>query len=112
MMVEISAADSIDGENTQEFEMRLTMADLSISDREAHRALMEALERDAADLRPVLSWEVGRAIVTLTTNAEETTAAQAAKLAVGAASDALSAAGLDSLYVQSVELITVLELNA
>lgn len=86
-----------------EYRVFVQIPGVALADEASWERLIGWLERNHADLGPVISWEDSTtACVTVATDAED--AAAAAEIAAGAVSRALHATGLGTLYPRAIEV--------
>ena len=86
-----------------EYRIFVQIPGVPLADEASWERLIGWLERNHADLGPVISWDDSTtACVTVATDAEDTAAA--AEIASGAVSRALHATDLGALYPRAIEI--------
>ena len=85
-----------------EFRAHITVAGLPIRDTARWEPFRDALEREHANLGPILSWRTGVLVVALAADCDDQ--AEAAAVMIAAVTDSLRAAGLGALYPAVIEL--------
>jgi hypothetical protein len=86
-----------------EYRIFVQIPGVPLADEASWERLISWLERNHADLGPVISWDDSTtACVTVATDAED--AAAAAEIASGAVSRALHATDLGALYPRAIEV--------